>query len=249
MFAQSKHRLLLVCGFVLAATVVLVSQASATRVRGTGSYGQLTSPNVGVASSITGNANSFLSDADYDCQYGGTNCPIDGLEDPNTSSLCSGTSSITDRTGASPCNDLIITISPGMTFNPGSSLSITIPGFSDPTDQFGLFTCPTDPGSDQFFNGFCVSVPDPTDPTSFPPNAAACNAALQSQTPSSGGQVDIPAACLFGGASFYFDETTDNKFVSATYIPGTVPAPEPNSFMLLGVGLGSLVFLTKRLRA
>jgi len=248
MRTSGKNRLLLVCGFVLAATVLIVTQASATsRVRGTGSYGTL-SDHQGTAPLIAGSGSGILSDTLYQCRYGGTPCPVDLTNtDPSLDLVNSGSNSClslataedsggSPLTGAAPCYDLFLTINNGTTFNPGSTLSILLSGFTDTGDQFGLFAC----GSGlQGFDGIC------TPPTNAA--VAGCEAAL-SGLGTIGGTVNIPTACLAGGVTFYFDENANNA-VSATYVPGQVAAPEPNTFMLLGAGLASLLLLSKRLRA
>lgn len=249
MCAHVTARHLVVCGLVLASLVLFASPANATTpVRGTGSYGILSqhSPTTAVPI-IGGNGSSFLTDALYQCQYDGTPCPVDLTNpDPNLnatlsgSGSCLGTSSAVDSggnplSGAAPCFDLLVTINPGTTFTPGSTLSITIPGFSDPNDQFGLLAC--DSASLQGFTGFCTSaVP------------AGCAAAIAAQSPGSGATVNIPTACLAAGATFYFDETSNNSVTSA-FVGGPVTsAPEPNSFLLLGIGLASLAVFSKRLQ-
>jgi len=240
MHAHGKLRLLLVCGFVLAATVLLVTQAGATgRVRGTGNYGTL-SDHQGSAPTITGSGSSILSDTLYQCTYDGTPCPVD-LANSQSSLSCKQAPSGVDSggnslSGSAPCYDLFVTIDSGTMFNPGSTLSILLSGFTDSGDQFGLFTC--DSGL-QGFGGICT-------PTS---NAAVagCESALAAMG-SFSGKANIPSACLAAGMTFFFDETSNNA-VSATYTPGTVSTPEPNSFLLLGAGMVSLFILSKRQRA
>lgn len=253
MRTHSKHRLLLVCGFVLAAMAVLVSQANATnatgRVRGTGNYGTLSSHQGGAPPAISGTGGNILSAvALYQCQYDGTPCPVDLTNtDPNLDAALSGSDSClkltsavdsgdNPLTGSAPCYDLFITINKGVTFNPGSTLSILLSGFTDSGDQFGLFTC--DSGL-QGFDGLCT----PTSNTAV----TGCNSALATLGTITG-QVNIPSACLGAGMTFFFDETANNS-VSASYTPGVVAAPEPNSFLLLGVGLASLFLFSKRIRA
>jgi hypothetical protein len=196
-----------------------------------------------------GSGSSILSDTLYQCKYGGTPCPVDlKNSDPNLDLGNSGSNSClnvgtaedsggSSLTGAAPCYDLFITINSGTTFNPGSTLSISLADFADSGDQFGLFTC----GSGlQGFDGVCT----PTTNTAV----SGCQAALAALGSLVGSTVNIPPACLAAGISFYFDETANN-LVSASYVPGTVAAPEPNSFVLLGVGLASLLLLSKRPRA
>lgn len=246
MRTQFTARLLSFSVLLLASMVLIASPASASiPVRGTGSYGILSqhSPATPVPI-IGGNGSSFLTDTLYQCQYDGTPCPIDLTNpDPNLdaglsgSGSCMGAGTAVDSggnplTGAAPCYDLLLTINPGTTFTPGSTLSITIPGFIDPTDQFGLVTCPSGPA--QGFAGFCAS--------SVP---AGCDTATSSV---SGGTVNIPTACLAGGVTFYFDETSNNSVTSAFVAGPPTSAPEPNSLLLLGFGLASLALFSKRLQ-
>ncbi|HXC47902.1 MAG TPA: hypothetical protein VNU20_06395 [Candidatus Sulfotelmatobacter sp.] len=237
MRTQITARLLLFSVLLLASMVLIASPASASiPVRGSGSYGILSdhSPTTAVPI-IGGNGSSFLTDALYQCQYDGTPCPVDLTNpDPNltTAANCTQAGS-SGLTGAAPCYDLLLTINPGATFTPGSTLSITIPGFSDPNgDEFGLVTCPS--GPTQGFAGFCTAaVP------------AGCDTASSSI---SGGTVNIPTACLAGGVTFYFDETANNSVTSAFVAGPTTSAPEPTTFMLLAFGLVTLALFSKQLQ-
>ena len=232
MSAQVTARLFLFSVLLLASMVLIASPASASiPVRGTGSYGSLTSQQIG-APTIGGTGASILSDALYQCQNG-TGCPID-LNIPGTSNACS--TAFSDSPSGSPvsCFDLLVVINPGTTFTPGSTLSITIPGFSDPNgDEFGLVTCLSGPTQD--FAGFCTSaVP------------AGCDTATSSV---SGGTVNIPTACLAGGVTFYFDETANNIPVTSAFVAGpATSAPEPTTFMLLAFGLVTLALFSKQLQ-
>jgi len=246
MRTQVTARPLLFSVLLLASMVLVASPASASiPVRGTGSYGILSQHSPATpAPIIGGTGSSLLTDALYQCQYDGTPCNIDLTNsDPNldpllsTSTLCSHLGGAEDSggnplTGGAGCYSLLLTINPSVTFTPGSTLSITIPGFIDPTDQFGLVTCPS--GPTQGFAGFCTSaVP------------AGCDTATSSV---SGGTVNIPTACLAGGVTFYFDETANNSVTSAFVAGPVTSAPEPNSLMLLGIGLASLALFSKRLQ-
>jgi len=236
MRTQVTARLLLFSVLLLASMVLITTPANASiPVRGTGSYGVLSdhSPTTAVPI-IGGNGSSFLTDALYQCQYDGTPCPVDLTNpDPSLSSTANcmqaGSAGLS---GPAPCYDLLLTINPGTTFTPGSTLSITIPGFIDPSDQFGLVTCPS--GPTQGFAGFCTSaVP------------AGCDTATSSV---SGGTVNIPTACLAGGVTFYFDETANNSVTSAFVAGPTTSAPEPTTFMLLAFGLVTLALFSKQLQ-
>jgi hypothetical protein len=234
---QARFTLVVSSILLFAALFVLASSAGATsvRVRGTGNYGDLTTHQVS-APSITGNGSSLLSDFLYQCQYDGTPCPVNLTNpDPNLTNTdptsCAKANTITDLSGPAPCFDLFVTIKPNAVFPPGSTLSLTVAGFTNPIDQFGLFVC--DPSSPQGFGAMCTAnVP------------SGCQSAVDGLSPSSNGKVNIPGACLAPGTTFYFDETSNNS-VSASL--GSVTAtPEPNSFLLLGFGLVSVLLLSKR---
>src|ERR1700675_1349577 len=142
---QARFTLVVSYIFLFAALFVLASSASATsvRVRGTGSYGDLPTHQVS-APSITGNGSGLLSDFLYQCQYDGTPCPVNLTNpDSNLSSTdptsCANANTITDLHGSAPCFDLFVTIKSNAVFPPGSTLSLTVAGFTNLTAQFVLF--------------------------------------------------------------------------------------------------------------
>lgn len=231
-YVTARH--LLFCGLLMASLILATSPASrADRVRGTGSYGSLTHQQIS-APTIGGSGAGILSDTLYQCQNG-TGCPID-LNIPGTSDACSTVFSDSPSGSPASCYDLLVTINPGTTFTPGSTLTITLANFTNPTDQFGLVMCGG--GGDQDFGSLCVS--------SVP---SACRDALNAAPSSITGTVSIPTDCLVEGFTFYFDETSPDNAVTSSFVPGVVTStPEPNSFVLLGFGLASLALFSKRLQ-
>lgn len=229
MHVHVNSRLLVVCGLLLAGLSLMGSPASATtRVRGTSNYGVLSDHDGTAAPGIGGTGSSILSDTLYQCSDG-TPCPV-ALTIPGTSLPCANVFSSTEM-GNAPCFDLFLTINPGTTFNPGSTLWITLTNFSDSGEQFGLYTCGS--GSD----GVCTQTAPP-----------GCSSALDAMASTGTSTVNIPFACLAAGDTFYFDETANNS-VSAAYVPGTASAAEPGSFILVGVALASFVLFSKRLQS
>jgi hypothetical protein len=227
-----KIRVTLILTTAMLAVLASSASASSVKVRGTGSYGTLSDHQVS-APTITGTGTGILGDTLYQCNYN-TPCAVD-----ISGSGCGDVfANPNDLSGPAQCFDLFVTISPNTILPPGSTLSITIPGFTNPTGQFGVFQCDgafdsNDPNSQQGFHNVCS--------TSVPPG---CQSSLDAQSPSAGGVVNIPSACLAPGETFYFDETS-NGTVSASF---TTPSstPEPNSLSLLVLGLMSIGLLAKR---
>ncbi len=210
------------------------SSASATTIRTISKYGQL-GDNSASAPVITGTGASLFDATVYQC-HDGSPCNID-LNLPSTDP-CSFALNLSGS-GAEPCFDLMLTIPTNAVIAPGTQVTVSIPGFTDTSDQFGLFLCASStPGGNQGFDGICA-------PTSLSIPSDCTSATLT--TPLSN-TLTLPSACLIPGMAFYFDESANNSV--DIEIQTATTTPEPGSLALMLAGLFPLaIFSRKRLRA
>lgn len=211
---------LTLAALIAVAFVVCATSAGATTIRTPSGYGIL-DQHQGSAAPSTGS--SVVTDALYQCTYG-TPCPVD-LDS------CSSVFSDTTDTGAAPCFDLFLTISAPV--EAGTTITVTVPGFTDTSDQFGLFECGSDPTA-QGFGGICTPAADV--PAGCSPTTVSVSA---------DGTFSLPSACLAEGVTFFLDETTDAAVTVDVEEP-TTTAPEPSSLALLTLGLLPLAYFSRR---
>jgi hypothetical protein len=201
--------------------------------RGTSSYGTQINIDTGIGASGTGFQEEVV-------------CNPQNSDPGFVSGACSG--------GAAVGYDLLLAITSDAL--DGDSFAVTLPSFlASSTDgvgggfSFGVLECSLNSDGSvagnspimvggttfctatQFFNSTSSSLVD----TPLAGIAATCETDLQGLANGTD-SITIPGACITKGMTFYFDETS----------PNTTVAPEPETLMLLGMGLLALMVVSKR---
>jgi hypothetical protein len=108
-------------------------------------------------------------------------------------------------------------------------LDLSTQSFVTNTDNFGILNCGSTGTAGSNLGTICTPITNPT-----------CNLAGVSDN---AGTITLPGSCIIAGETFYFDEASAGVFADVSPLTAT---PEPSSLALLGMGLISVAFFSRR---